>query len=151
MAGVGLGASGTPAVPTDCSFNGSPCRFGGDGPTTTTTTAAPSTTTTTTTVPAGDGGTAARFAFAPYVDATLWPTIDLPAQARASGVKHYTLGFIVNGRGTCSASWGTYYNLDSNWMADQVAALRAMGGDVIVSFGGAANHERPRPATRWTL
>jgi hypothetical protein len=82
-----------------------------------------------------------RFPVAPYADATLWPTIDLPALARASGVKQYTLAFIVNGQGGCNATWGTYYNLADNWLADQVAALRAMGGDVIVSFGGAANQE----------
>jgi hypothetical protein len=144
-ASVGFGATGTPAPPTDCTINGAPCRLGGSGTTTTTTTAPPSTTSTstTTTIPGGGGGggTTTSFAVAPYVDATLWPTIDLPALARASGVKHYTLGFIVNGQGSCRATWGTYYNLDDNWLGDQVVALRAMGGDVIVSFGGAANQE----------
>jgi hypothetical protein len=109
-------------------------------PATTTSTTVRPTTTTSTTVPAGGGGST-RFPFAPYADTTLWPTIDLPALARAGGVKTYTLAFIVNGQGTCRATWGTYYNLDDNWMADQVAALRSMGGDVVVSFGGAANQE----------
>lgn len=137
--GVGFGASGAPATPTNCKFNGVPCSFGGPPVSTTTTTTAPSTTTTT--VGGGGGGSGTKFAFAPYADSTLWPTIDLPAMARATGVKQYTLAFIVNGQGNCSASWGTYYAMDANWMADQVAALRAMGGDVVVSFGGAANEE----------
>jgi hypothetical protein len=111
-------------------------------PTTTTSTTVQSTTTTSTTTPGGGTtGGVPPFAVAPYADTTLWPTIDLPALARADGVKTYTLGFIVNGQGSCRATWGTYYNLNDNWLADQVAALRSMGGDVVVSFGGAANQE----------
>ena len=142
-ASFGFGASGTPAVPTNCTFNGTPCTFGAGGsPTsaTSTTTVAPSTTTTT----APNGGPAGGgplFAVAPYADVTLWPTVDLPSIARADGLKTYTLGFIVNGQGSCRATWGTYYNLGDNWMADQISALRSMGGDAAVSFGGAANQE----------
>jgi hypothetical protein len=111
-------------------------------PTTTTSTTVQSTTTTSTTTPGGGPtGGVPPFVVAPYADATLWPTIDLPGLARADGVKTYSLGFIVNGQGSCRATWGTYYNLNDNWLADQVAALRSVGGDVVVSFGGAANQE----------
>ncbi|MBV9411370.1 MAG: cellulose binding domain-containing protein [Acidimicrobiia bacterium] len=148
---VGFGANGTSATPTNCTFNGTPCTFGVGGPTTTSTSTTTSTTvapSTTTTAPnGGTVGGVPPFAVAPYVDATLWPTIDLPSLARADGVKTYTLGFIVNGQGSCRATWGTYYNLGDNWMADQISALRSMGGDVVVSFGGAANQELAQACT----
>jgi hypothetical protein len=146
-----FGANGTPATPTSCTFNGTPCTFGVGGPTTTSTSTTTSTTvapSTTTTAPSGGTvGGAPLFAVAPYADATLWPTVDLPALARADGVKAYTLGFIVNGQGSCRATWGTYYNLGDNWMGDQISALRSMGGDVVVSFGGAANQELAQACT----
>lgn len=157
-ASVGFGANGTPATPTNCTFNGTACSFG-SGSTTSTSTTVPTSTTvsTSTTVPSttssttaptgGAQGGAPPFSVAPYADATLWPTVDLPSLARADGVKTYTLGFIVNGQGSCRATWGTYYNLGDNWMADQVAALRSMGGDVVVSFGGAANQELAQACT----
>jgi len=148
---VGFGANGTPATPTNCTFNGTPCAFGVGGPTTTSTSTTTSTTvapSTTTTAPSGGTvGGVPPFAVAPYADATLWPTVDLPSLARADGVKTYTLGFIVNGQGSCRATWGTYYNLGDNWMADQISALRSMGGDVVVSFGGAANQELAQVCT----
>lgn len=55
----------------------------------------------------------------------------------------FTLGLVVNGdtTGTCNASWGGYYSLADNSLVDEIAQLRAQGGDVIISFGGAANRE----------
>jgi len=85
---------------------------------------------------------AAMRAFAPYVDVTLWPPFGLPAHAQATGVRSYSLGFIVaKGFGDCRASWGTYYLMTEAWYLNEVQQLRALGGDVIVSFGGAANQE----------
>jgi len=88
------------------------------------------------------GGSSAP-AFAPYVDTTLWPPTDLTDASAASGVKAFTLAFIVNGdtAGSCNASWGGYYSLADNFLVDEVARLRSQGGDVVVSFGGAANRE----------
>jgi len=153
-ASVGFGANGTPATPTNCTFNGTPCSFGSgstgtstSSTSTSTSTTVPSTTTSTTAPSGGALGGAPPFSVAPYADATLWPTVDLPSLARADGVRTYTLGFIVNGQGSCRATWGTYYNLGDNWMADQVNALRSMGGDVVVSFGGAANQELAQACT----
>jgi len=80
--------------------------------------------------------------FAPYVDVTLWPPFDLAQNANTTGVKTYTLGFIVaKGHGDCRASWGTYYLMSENWFGDKVQQVRANGGDVIASFGGASNSE----------
>jgi hypothetical protein len=72
---------------------------------------------------------------APYVDTTLWPTPDLVAMSQATGVKFFTLAFITADSNKQPA-WGGVAPLDS-LMIDQIAALRAIGGDVSVSFGGA--------------
>lgn len=99
--------------------------------------------------PPADDGWPARFV-APYVDATAYPTVKVGDIAAENGVDRYTLGFVVaRDASTCEATWGTYYSLDvgpSAWesgseyfLYDQVATLRAAGGDVMVSFGGAAN------------
>ena len=82
--------------------------------------------------------------FAPYVDATEWPpfAFDDPGTSPSTNV---TLGFIVAASATsCAPSWGTYYSLDTATQIDldgKIARLRARGGDVSVSFGGAANRE----------
>jgi hypothetical protein len=90
---------------------------------------------------AGSAGFPAHF-FAPYVDMTL-PTFDLTGNLASVG-KYYSLAFIVDG-GNCTASWGGYYTLaqgfpDRDIDAD-LANIRAAGGDVVVSFGGAVNTE----------
>ncbi|MGH9277679.1 MAG: cellulose binding domain-containing protein, partial [Acidimicrobiales bacterium] len=141
-----------PPAPAGCTLNGAPCSGGTAPPSsTTTTTTRPSTTTTTkpttttttkpttttTTVPPAAGGGV----FAPYADVTLWPPIDLTDTAAASGVKQFTLAFIVNGSGPCQAAWGGVIPLSERFLVEEVAALRAQGGDVIVSFGGAAGQE----------
>jgi len=88
--------------------------------------------------------------FAPYVDATGWPPLSLTEMAEETGVKHFVLGFIVDETGSaCKASWGGFFDIEG-WTAAQdfmfplledgeIGALRQMGGDVMVSIGGAAN------------
>ena len=94
---------------------------------------------------------AATGTFAPYVDVTQWPPFDMAAHAQATGIRSYTLGFIVaKGFGDCRASWGTYYLLSENWFGEPIQQLRALGGDVIVSFGGAANQELAEACTTVT-
>lgn len=96
-----------------------------------------------------DDGWPARF-FAPYVDATGYPTVKIGEIPAENDTLRYTLGFIVAAAPTdCTASWGTYYSIEtgpSAWesgseytLYDQIELLRAGGGDVMVSFGGAAN------------
>ncbi|KAJ3218152.1 hypothetical protein HDU67_006556 [Dinochytrium kinnereticum] len=78
--------------------------------------------------------------FAPYVDVTAWPTFDLVSYAKLTGVKYFTLGFIVaSTKG--GPSWGGYYDAEEGFLLDKVKQLRELGGDVIVSFGGAAGAE----------
>ncbi|WP_395296725.1 carbohydrate binding domain-containing protein [Kitasatospora hibisci] len=118
LTGPGGGPSPTTAPPTP---TGSP-------------TAAPTPTGTPTT-PAP--GTAVPVA--PYIDMGAWPTPSMPAAAAAGNLKSFTMGF-VTGVG-CKASWFNAYDPRTGWAKDQVDALRARGGDVKVSFGGAGGTE----------
>ncbi|MFD5462711.1 cellulose binding domain-containing protein [Kitasatospora sp. NPDC127059] len=85
--------------------------------------------------PVGAGG-----GFAPYVDTSLYPPYDLVATAKATGVKNFTLAFVVSGGG-CVPKWGGVSDLSADAVAAQIGALRAIGGDVRVSFGGANGSE----------
>ncbi|MFL4950286.1 cellulose binding domain-containing protein [Streptomyces sp. MMS24-I31] len=85
-------------------------------------------------------GTTASAGFAPYVDTSLFPAFDLLASANATGVKNYNLAFITDGGG-CTPKWGGVTDLASDGVASQIGALRAKGGDVRVSFGGASGSE----------
>ncbi|MFJ8144802.1 cellulose binding domain-containing protein [Streptomyces sp. NPDC096048] len=78
--------------------------------------------------------------FAPYVDTSLYPAFDLVASAEATGVRNYNLAFVTDGGG-CTPKWGGVTDLASDAVANQIGALRAEGGDVRVSFGGAAGSE----------
>lgn len=93
--------------------------------------------------------------FAPYVDATLWPTFDFVAVARNQGVKYFTLAFITADPSNRPA-WGGYAeyavtgtDFDTTMRAN-VATLRTLGGDVAVSFGGAAGRELAEVVTNVT-
>jgi hypothetical protein len=74
--------------------------------------------------------------YAPYVDVMLWPTFNLMNCYNATGQKYYTLAFITSGSNGQPA-WGGVTAMDQNFMLDQINQIRAVGGDVIVSFGGA--------------
>lgn len=84
---------------------------------------------------------------APYVDTTLWPTYDFLAAARSTGLRYFTLAFITADP-TTRPAWGGYADYAANnggtfdtWMKGQISGLRALGGDVMVSFGGASGRE----------
>lgn len=85
-------------------------------------------------------GTASSAPFAPYVDTSLYPAFDLLAHVSATGVKDYNLAFVTDGGG-CTPKWGGVTDLGSDGVAAQIGALRAKGGDVRVSFGGASGSE----------
>ncbi|MFI5863831.1 cellulose binding domain-containing protein [Streptomyces sp. NPDC051546] len=78
--------------------------------------------------------------FAPYVDTSLYPAYDLLDTAAKTGVKEFHLAFVTSG-GACAPLWGGVTELANDKVAAQIGALRAKGGDVRVSFGGAAGHE----------
>lgn len=83
---------------------------------------------------------------APYVDATAWPTYDFVSAAKATGDKFFTLAFITADP-SGQPAWGGYSTYEtagttfSTQLQSQITALRALGGDVAVSFGGASGLE----------
>lgn len=98
----------------------------------------PTPTSTVTPTEAPEPGTAARYA--PYIDTSLYPAYDMLDTAAKTGVKEFNLAFITSGGG-CAPLWGGVTDLANDKVAAQIGALRAQGGDVRVSFGGAAGHE----------
>ena len=122
--------------PTGCRMDDADCATdGNDTPSPTPTpTATPTPTPTSTASPSVSTG------FAPYVDTSLYPAFDLLASAASTGVKNYNLAFVTDGGG-CTPKWGGVTDLASDAVAQQIGALRAKGGDVRVSFGGASGSE----------
>ena len=94
----------------------------------------------TTTAGGGTSGGFPAHLFAPYTDMLEYPTPSLSGIATATGQKYFSMAFIVAGGG-CQANWGGYYTMAQNFEVNDVIALRAQGGDVIVSFGGATGTE----------
>ncbi|NBM20848.1 cellulose binding domain-containing protein, partial [Streptomyces sp. GC420] len=159
--GFVTGAEGKAADPVDCLINQVKCSVD-TGPTpepsgrptkepapspTASTSPTPTKTTPTPTEPAttapaptatATDGTTARFA--PYIDTSLYPAYDMLGTADSTGVKEFNLAFITSG-GSCAPLWGGVTDLGSDKVAAQIGRLRARGGDVRVSFGGAAGHE----------
>ncbi|HEY5835819.1 RICIN domain-containing protein [Streptomyces sp.] len=76
---------------------------------------------------------------APYTE--VWNSPTAMANAKnATGLKYFTLAFVIDG-GTCNATFnGTTPVTDAGWTS-AINSLRAGGGDVIASFGGAAGTE----------
>ena len=88
------------------------------------------------TTPPTGGGPGAK-AVAPYYYTGWGNPPNLQTVISATGVKWYTMAFMLNS-GTCVPKWDGGRNLTGG--ADQAAinTIRANGGDVIVSFGGAS-------------
>jgi hypothetical protein len=81
--------------------------------------------------------------YAPYYETYLAPnTPSIAATATASGAKYFTLAFLQStGKNSCALDWNGNSAQPLNYYNSDIAALRAMGGDVIPSFGGySADH-----------
>ncbi|MDH6114435.1 hypothetical protein P3T36_000836 [Kitasatospora sp. MAP12-15] len=91
-------------------------------------------------------GTAAGVA-APFVDLGAYPTPNLAQIAATTGLKQFSLGFIVNGTSACTASWFNAYDPGTGWDKADFDAVRAAGGDVRPSFGGEAGTELAQSCT----
>jgi hypothetical protein len=81
--------------------------------------------------------------YAPYYETYLAPnTPSITATAQASGVKYYTLAFLqATKKGSCTLDWNSSSTMPLNYYNADIASLRALGGDVIPSFGGySADH-----------
>jgi Big-like domain-containing protein len=101
--------------------------------------------------PAATAAWPAQF-FAPYVDVTLYPTYNLVNATQTQGIKYFTLAFITSDSNN-QPSWGGYSSYEVNGGAfdmalrQQVAQVRALGGDVMASFGGEAGQELAQTIT----
>ncbi len=138
---VGFAATGAaaPAGPINCRINGTKCSADKDPePRPTEATPSPTRPRPTASTQPTPGG--AKAGFAPYVDTSLYPAHDLLDTARKTGVKNFNLAFITSGGG-CTPKWGGVTDLGSDAVARQIGPLREAGGDVRVSFGGAAGSE----------
>jgi chitinase len=76
-------------------------------------------------------------AAAPYIDITM-PQPSLVDVANATGQKVFTLAFVLADSTGCNPSWGGTIPLDDARILNDISALRAMGGEVIVATGCAA-------------
>ena len=76
--------------------------------------------------------------YAPYYETYLAPnTPSITATAQASGVKYYTLAFLqASGKNSCTLEWNGSSTQPLGYYNSDIASLRALGGDVIPSFGG---------------
>ncbi|KOX12704.1 carbohydrate-binding protein [Saccharothrix sp. NRRL B-16348] len=110
-------------LPANCKLNGQPCTGG--------------TTTTTTTTTSDQPPLPGSLKSAPYVDITM-PTPSLESVARATGQQVFTLAFALADSTGCNPSWGGTIPLHDSRIINDVRALKALGGDVIVATGGAA-------------
>ena len=77
--------------------------------------------------------------YAPYFET--WTTDSLTATAQQSGAKYFTLAFLETlSKTSCTLAWNGNRNdpvSNERYLSDgDVASLRALGGDVIPSFGG---------------
>ncbi len=161
--------------PVSCTINGAACTTGGAtvAPTATATatptktatvaptktatvaptTAAPTKTATATPAPTATatstGGTSGGVLVAPYVDmGVLSNGGTLSSLATGGNVKSFSLAFVT--ASGCKASWFGAFDPRAKQFADQISAVRAAGGDVKVSFGGATGVELAQACTSTT-
>jgi hypothetical protein len=78
--------------------------------------------------------------FAPYVDTGMYPAFSLTNAANSTGHRYYTLAFVLS-NGSCVPMWNGVTPMSDNFYMSDINSLRAQGGDVIVSFGGANGTE----------
>jgi len=75
--------------------------------------------------------------FSPYFET--WTSDSLTTTAKHSGARYFTLAFLETlGRQSCTLAWNgeSSQRIGSGAYVNDIASLRALGGDVIPSFGG---------------
>jgi len=120
----------TPAPPTNTPTVG-------PSPTPTATSVAPTATRTNTPAPTATPGGSGNFpsrVFSPYEE-SWFGTTSLTGIANATGQKYFTMAFILAGTG-CTATWNGSQTMSQGYYLSDINSLRALGGDVIISFGG---------------
>ena len=92
------------------------------------------------------GGSSSGVLVAPYVDmGVLSNGGTLSSLASGGNVKSFSLAFVT--AAGCKASWFGAFDPRAKQFADQISAVRAAGGDVKVSFGGATGIELAQACT----
>lgn len=89
-------------------------------------------------------GTWVKQYYAPYVDMSGYPSYFLWQIAETTGVRYFSLGFVQAQHTTCQGRWSGVTALEHPYLLNDLEKLRAAGGDVIVSFGGASGTELGR-------
>lgn len=84
----------------------------------------------------GGGGGIGSAKVWPYIDITM-STPTLAQVAQATGQKDFTLAFVLGSSAGCVPAWGGTIALTDSRISSEISALRALGGDIAVSFGGA--------------
>ena len=158
-------SAGQAGQPAGCTINGAPCQPGGAAPAgTPTATAAPAPSSSSPSAPSSSpapGGSASASpspsagapaggaaGFAPYIDTSLFPPFNLVSTAQRTGAKQFNLAFVVaGGGGGCTPEWGGGTAIGDDPVAAQIGALRAIGGDVRISFGGEDGSELAETCT----
>ncbi|MFJ2885314.1 CBM35 domain-containing protein [Streptomyces sp. NPDC087305] len=82
---------------------------------------------------------------APYLELSSGTAGDMAADMRATGLKNYTLAFLIPKSG-CTPQWEAG-NSALGAFTSQVDTLKAAGGNVIISFGGAEGGELAQTCT----
>jgi chitinase len=77
---------------------------------------------------------------APYIYSSVSGTKDPVNVMKKTGVRAFTLAFILN-KGTCSPIWDSSGTLSDSAKSKEISAIRGAGGDVVVSFGGASGNK----------
>ena len=83
--------------------------------------------------------------FSPYIDMALAADADLVAISQASGIENFTLAFVLSS--SKGIGWQGQGSIGDDTLANgttilsQVQAIQAAGGNITISFGGAAGQE----------
>ncbi|GAA2882470.1 hypothetical protein Acy02nite_78240 [Actinoplanes cyaneus] len=156
--GVSCGGGSATVAPTataTATATATPTKTATVAPTKTATTAPPTTaptktaTATPTSTSTGGTGSGGGVLVAPYVDmGVLSNGGTLSSLATGGNVKSFSLAFVT--AAGCKASWFGAFDPRAKQFSDQIGAIRAAGGDVKVSFGGATGVELAQACTSTT-
>ena len=72
----------------------------------------------------------------PYIDVTM-PSPTMASVATATGHKFFTTAFVIGSAAGCVPTWGGTIPLTESRIVNDINAVKAMGGDVTIAFGGA--------------
>jgi hypothetical protein len=94
--------------------------------------------------PEPDAARVSEHHYAPYILMGAYPTFFMAKVAEDTGVRYFTLAFVQALGNECKPGWDGVGALEKMYFMPDLEKLRAAGGDVIVSFGGASGVELGR-------